>query len=138
MNREQQKQKAMWAMSDMEIDKAYIHAFTKNNIITQFIRYAGYFIDENTEHNLLKKIKEIEEEYGCCVYAVTHENFEFGECFSMLYVSEYDEEQALTLQKEDDGIFYASAYVYNADNDCYSEFGTVGIKSAYGGIRRVY
>lgn len=139
MNREQQKQKAMWAMNDLGIDKDYIQAFVKRNTITMFIHYMGYFIDEKTEYNLLSEIKKVEEEYGICVYAVTQEQFEFGRCFTMLYISKYDEDAKRALSPTSkQNTFIAHAYVYNADDDWCSEFGSVQIKSALGGIRREY
>ena len=39
--------------------------------------------------NERKAFKEFEEETGTLVYAVTHEIFEFGECYSFLCVSKY-------------------------------------------------
>ena len=39
------------------------------------------------------------------------------------------------VEKEKDN-FYAYSYVWNKDDEWCSEFGTVGIKSACGGIRR--
>lgn len=138
MNREEQKQIALKAMKDLHIDPEYIKAFKRKDVVTQFIRFAGYFIDEKTEHNLLRQIKKIEEETGVCVYAVTHENFEFGECFTMLCVSKYKEDIPHMLEEDGEGGYYAFAWVYNADCEWCSEFGTVPIKSTFGGIKRPY
>lgn len=138
MNRQEQKELAVKAMREMQIDPAYIKAFKNKDVVTQFIRYAGYFVDENTECNLLQKIKEIEEETGICVFAVTQENFEFGRCFTMLCVSKYEEDAGHLLERGDKGEFYVFSYVYNADVEWCSEFGTCAFNSVYGGLRRLY
>ena len=81
-------------------------------------------------------IKEIENTYKFLVYAVTHKYLEFGEFYDFLYVPEYKSEWKYTLisQKE---IFYSYAYVWNKTDDNCSEFGTIGIRSFGGGIKRV-
>jgi hypothetical protein len=61
--------------------------------------------------------------------------FWFGECYSFLIISKYDEEWETTLEgiKAD----YAFAYVWNKSNEMCSEFGDVGIRSFGGGIARL-
>ena len=86
--------------------------------------------------NLPEKIKEIEEKYNCTVYAVTHEYTHFGECYSLMIVTDYPEEWEHSLTR-DKSTFYAFAYVWNKDDDWCSEFGTIGVKSFGGGITRV-
>lgn len=138
MNRQEQKELAVNAMKELNIDDSYIDQFYKEDIVTQFIQGMGYNIDERTEHDLLKHIQRVEEEFGICVYAVTHEETPFGECFSMLYISKYDEDRYYTLRKiPKENIFHAIAYVYNADVEWNSEFGTIGVMSIFGGISRV-
>ena len=90
---------------------------------------------EHQEPELLNKIKEFETEYGSIVYAVTHELFWFGECYSFLIVSKYDEEWEITLEEVKDG--YAFSYVWNKTNEECSEFGTIAVRSFGGGIARV-
>lgn len=138
MNREEQKQLAVKAMKAMKIDWHYIHAFQHKDVVTQFYKYGGFYVDEHTECNLLQKIKEIEAETGVCVYAVTQETFEFGKCFTMLCISQYEEDALHAWDEGDDGTIYAFCYVYNADNEWCSEFGTCGFHCAVGGIRRKY
>ena len=43
-------------------------------------------------NELEAKIKEIEEKYGCTVYAVTHEHTVFGELYDFLIVPKYKED----------------------------------------------
>ena len=129
-----QKEVAIKCMERLDIYKPYIAKFKKDGTITLFENFGGYYIDEHQEPELLKKIKEFEAEYNCIVYAVTHEMFMFGECYSFLIVSKYEEEWGMTLEEVKDG--YAFAYVWNKSDEICSEFGTIAIKSFGGGIAR--
>lgn len=122
-------------MKTLDIYKPYIKKFEKDGTITLFERFGGYYIDEDNEPELLNKIKEFEAEYGSIVYAVTHERFWFGECYSFLIISKYEEEWEMTLGEAKDG--YAFAYVWNKSDEICSEFGTIGVRSFGGGIARV-
>lgn len=130
-----QKELAIKCMKELDIYKPYIKKFEKDGTVTLFERFAGYYITEDQELELLNKIKEFEEETGSLVYAVTHELFEFGECYSFLCVSKYEEDWKYTLQS---GLRYniAWAWVWNKTIEEYSEYGSIGIQSFGGGIRR--
>lgn len=130
-----QKEVAISAMKSLDIYKPYIKKFEKDGTVTLFERFGGYYIYEDNEPELLKKIREFEAETGSLVYAVTHEIFPFGECYSFLIVSKYDEEWEVTLEEVKDG--YAFSYVWNKTDDYCSEFGTIAVKSFGGGIARV-
>ena len=133
MKREQMKQKAIEILKEMGVYSPYIEAFEKNDVVTMFERYAGFWAYQYPE--LSEKIKSFEEKHKCLVYAVTHEIFEFGECYTFLVVTAYEDEWSTLVEKEN-GMFYSFAYVWNKDDDWCSEFGTVAIKSALGGLRR--
>jgi hypothetical protein len=130
-----QKEVAISAMKSLDIYAPYIKKFEKDGTVTLFERFGGYYIDEDNEPELLKKIREFEAETGSLVYAVTHNIFEFGECYSFLIISKYDEEWDMTLEEVKDG--YAFSYVWNKTDDYCSEFGTITVKSFGGGIARV-
>ena len=132
---EQRKEKAVELMKQLEIYKPYINDFKKDNLVTYFERHIGYWTYQNKE--LDKKIKQIEKEYNLTVYAVTHEFFDFGECYDFLYVSNDDEDWNYLLDPINSKQFYASAYVWNKDDDSCSEFGDVIIFTALGGLRRI-
>jgi len=69
---------------------------------------------------------------------VTHELFEFGECYSMLIIPSYDEDLPVVEKSETEGnTYYAFAYVLNKTCPEYSEFGTIVVRSFGGGICRV-
>ena len=131
-----QKEKAIECMKTLDIYKPYIKAFVDKDTVTLFERFGGYYITEDQEPELLNKIKEFESETGSLVYAVTHEIFEFGECYSLLCVSSYKEDWDFTVEKGSYGT-YAWSYVWNKDDDLCSEYGTIGIRSFGGGIARI-
>ena len=130
---EERKELAIKLMKDLDIYKPYIKGFKENNDVCYYEQYAGFWAWQDEE--LSAKIKEIEEKHNCTVYAVTHEYTEFGECYSFLIVTDYKEEWNSLLEKVHNG-FYAFAYVWNKDDDWCSEFGTIGIRSFGGGIKR--
>lgn len=130
-----QKEVAIKCLQELDIYKPYIKKFEKDGTVTLFERFGGYYIDEVQEPELLKKIRAFEAETGSLVYAVTHEIFPFGECYSFLIISQYEEEWEMTLAEVKDG--YVFSYVWNKDVDYCSEFGTIAVRSFGGGIARV-
>ena len=131
---ENKKQKAIELMQELNIYKPYIRGFEKDNKVCFFENFGGFWAYQEPE--LMAKIKEIEKTYKVLVYAVTHEYLEFGECYDFLYVSDYKSEWKYALLPQRN-TFYARAYVWNKTDDNCSEFGTIGIRSFGGGIKRV-
>lgn len=131
-----QKEKAIECMKKLNIYTPYIRAFDKKGIVTLFERFAGFYIAEDQEAELYHEIKSFEEKTGSLVYAVTHERFEFGECYSFLCISKYEEDWDYSIATGPYGA-YAFAYVWNRDEEWCSEYGTIGVQSFGGGIARV-
>lgn len=131
-----QKEKAIECMKELDIYKPYIKAFEKNGTVTLFERFGGYYITKDDEPELLNKIKEFEAETGSLVYAVTHERFEFGECYSFLCISKYEEDWDYSISLTPYQNHYVWSYVWNKDADWCSEYGTIGVTSFGGGIMR--
>lgn len=129
-----QKAKAVEIMKRMDIYKPYIEGFEKEGKVCFFEQFGGYWVYQEPE--IEAKMKELEEQYGCTVYAITHEFTQFGECYSFLFISKYKEEWNMLVTSEKDK-HYAFAYVWNKDDDWCSEFGTVAVKSFGGGIKRI-
>ena len=129
-----QKEVAISAMKALDICAPYIKKFEKDGTVTLFERFGGYYIDEDNEPELLKKIREFEAEYGAMVYAVTHTFTQFGELYDFLCISKYEEEWDYTLENIKDG--YVFSYVWNKTDEWCSEFGTITVQSLGGGIRR--
>ena len=130
-----QKEVALSAMKSLDILPAYINKFKKDGTVTLFERFGGYYIGEDNEPELLKRIREFEAEYGSIVYAVTHTFTQFGELYEFLCISKYEEEWDYTLEDVKEG--YAFSYVWNKTDEWCSEFGTITVQSLGGGIRRV-
>lgn len=132
--KEQRKEKAIELLKKLEVYKPYINGFKHGNKVCYFENYAGFWAYQDEE--LQNKIKEIEERYSCTVYAITHELFEFGECYSFLIVTNNNEEWDSILEPCNKNKFYAFSYVWNKDVDYCSEFGTIQVQNFGGGIRR--
>ena len=79
-------------------------------------------------------VKRFEEKYNAVVYHVIHNYTEFGELYSLLYVSQHENEW--DYDKDDIRDNIALCYVVNKDEENFSEFGSIGIKPQFGGVIR--
>ncbi|MBQ8429996.1 MAG: hypothetical protein IJX30_07880 [Clostridia bacterium] len=134
MNKQQQKAKAIELMEQLDIYEAYIQSFEENDQVCFFEDFAGFWADQEPE--VFAKMKAVEKEFGCTVYAITHELTYFGECYSFLFVSKYKEDWR-TLVNSNKNVHHCFAYVWNKTDDWCSELGTITVKSAGGGIKRI-
>lgn len=131
-----QKEIAIQCLKKLDIYKPYIRKFEKEDMPTFFERCAGFYLFN--EPVLQAKVKEVEKEYGVLVYALTHEWLEFGECWSMLCVPKSSESiEDCIMDTAELNTFFVHSYVWNQDNDHFSEFGDIVVKSFGGGIRRL-
>ena len=128
------KEKAIELMEQLDIYKPYIDGFRESDKVCFFEGFGGFWIDQEPE--AYKKMQEIEQEYDCKVYAVTHEFTRFGECWDYLIVTDYPEEWD-TLVYSQGNRHTAFAYVWNKNDDWCSEFGSITVQSFGGGIKRV-
>ncbi len=135
MERQLKKEKAIELMKQLDIYKPYIQGFKQSDKVCFYEMFGGYWVDQEPE--IEKKMKEIENKYNCVVYAITHEFTDFGELYDFLIVTDYEEEWDELIYKQRSNEFIAYAYVWNKDDELCSEFGSIGIKSFGGGIRRV-
>lgn len=135
ISREKKKQKAVELLKALDIYKPYIQGFKQSDKVCFYENYGGYWAYQEPE--LIKKIKEFEEECDCLVYAVTHEYLEFGECYDFLFVSDYEDEWEYALENLSEGKYITCAYVWNKDVEYCSEFGSIVIRSFGGGIKRI-
>ncbi len=132
-----QKELAIKCLEKLDIYKPYIRKFkSAKGIPCFFEHFAGFYADQEPE--LWSKIKEVENEFGCLVYAITHEITDFGECWSMLCVSKDSDSIEDCLNEYDNHGFYAFAYVWNKTAEHFSEFGDVVVRASVGGIKRIY
>ena len=137
MDTNTQKEIAIKCLEMLDVYKPYINKFNSEEALPSFFEhYAGFYVSQDT--TLYHKIREIESEYGCIVYALTHEMTDFGECWSMLCVPQSVDAIEDVLDKVNHNEFYAFAYVWNKSNPILSEFGDIVIKTYYGGITRIF
>lgn len=129
--REKQINEALERMSMLNLSKQCINAFKKGKVWESEGYGALYEINEKEQ----KIVDEFETKNNAVVYHLIHNVFEFGECYTMLYVSKYKSEWQDDRNDIKDG--YALVYVKNIDDDFCSEFGSVAIKSQFGGLVRI-
>ena len=134
MNKQQQKEQAIKYLHQLDIYKPYIDGFEQEDQVCVFERYAGFWVCQYPE--LEKRMRDLENEYDCTVYAITHEFTQFGECYSFLIVTKYKQEWK-TLLNSNEKRHTAFAYVWNKTDDWCSEFGSVAVQSGFGGITRI-
>ena len=134
MKTEERKVKAIELLKKMDIYSLYIKGFTEKDQVCFFENFGGYWVDQKPE--VYNKMKDLEKEYNCTVYAITHEYTDFGECYSFLIVTNYKSEWR-TLVQSNGNKHSAFAYVWNKSDDWCSEFGSVLVQSCFGGLRRI-
>lgn len=126
-----QKQEAIERMKMLKIYTQAIKEFEKENVIN-VSEHGGilFWLDDEQQET----VKRFEEKYNAVVYHVIHNYTEFGELYSLLYVSQHEEEW--DYDKDDIKHNIALCYVVNKDEESFSEFGSIGIKSQFGGVIR--
>lgn len=132
--KEQRKEQAIKLMQKLDIYKPYINGFKQGDKVCFFENFAGFWVYQEPE--IEKKMKEIEKEYNCTVFAITHEYTGIGEFYDFLIVSEDDEDWDYLVQDYQND-YSAYAYVWNKNDDWCSEFGDIVIKRFGGGIKRI-
>lgn len=80
-------------------------------------------------------VDQWQQETGNLVYHVVKTRTTFGLMYSFFYVSKYEEEWFMDNADLQEG--YAVCYVYNADDELSSEYGSIGFEMKFGGIVRV-
>lgn len=132
MNRQEQKIEAIARMKMLKLHTNAINEFDKEDILNLSENDGILFwLDEKQ----MKLVKSFELKHNAVVYHVIHNYTEFGELLSFLYVSKNKDEWGY--DRDDIKHGYVVAYVLNLDDDCCSEFGSIGIKSQFGGLVRI-
>ena len=132
MNKEERFIEAIERMKLLKLDKSCIEAFAKGKV-WESEGYGALYEVNQKEQELIDNFEK--NHPNCLVYHMIHNVFEFGECYSMLYVSGDKEEWER--DKDDIKEGYVFAWVENVDNDWCSEFGSIAVKSQFGGLVRV-
>ena len=129
--RERQKAEAIKRMRKLKVISGAIEQFKEDGQI--MVCENGFLYWLNDEQK--KMVDDFEEEYGGLVYMVIHNMTEFGELYSMLFVSQHESEWEMDWEDLEDSI--SMAYVKNVTDDFCSEFGCISIANRFGGIIRV-
>ena len=133
VTREQQKAKALELLGKLGAHELYIKCVAESD------DFVGNFFSWHTASGIVKTMVErLEREKGIFVYYVTKEIMPFGECFSFLCVSSYEED----LPRQDirdckNGEKLVFAWVENLDKPQYSEYGTIAVRNDNGFLFRV-
>lgn len=108
------KEKAIELMKQIDIYKPYIDGFEKEDKVCVYENFGGFWVYQYPE--LQEKLNNIENKYGCKVYAVTHEYTEFGELYSFLIVPKIKRDWHDLIESNGDK-HIAFAYVWNKTDD---------------------
>ena len=133
MEKAKQKQEALERMKMLKLHGNIIKEFDKEGIVN-LSENGGFLYWLDSDQQAI--VDEFETEHDALVYHVIHDCTEFGELYSLLYVSKYEEEWEDDRNDLKDG--YALVYVKNMDDDFCSEFGSIGVKPQFGGLVRMY
>ena len=133
MNKEERFDEAIERMKLLKLDTQCIEAFKKGKV-WESEGYGALYQLSDKEQFIIYKFEAHHE--GCLVYHMIHNKYEFGECYSILYVSPDKEEWEDDKANIKEG--YVFAYVENVDDPWCSEFGSIAIKPLFGGLMRLY
>lgn len=131
MEKAKQKQEAIARMKMLKLSPNIIREFDKEGIVN-LSENGGILYWLTSEQQTM--VDEFEAENNALVYHVIHDFTEFGELYSLLYVSKYDEEWEY--DREDLEYGTALVYVKNMSDEVCSEFGSIGIRPQFGGLVR--
>lgn len=142
MTRQEQKQEALKRMKLLKLHNNVINEFKKEDVVYYSERqnriFDGILYWVSNKPEFVEIIKEFETEYNALVYHAQLTRTTFGDCLTLLYVSQYDEEWQMDLDALKEQEIHTCAYVVNLDEPDFSEFGYVGLIRKNGGISRVY
>lgn len=138
MTREMMKERALELMKKLGFSFPAFYGFAVHDYIPLFEDNKCSQIGGVTSQMTMleAKVTEIEGQLGCFVYGVTHEYFEFGECYSFLFVSQFSEDWSVEYAT-DGKVHRVYAYCWNVDHKECSEIGSVYLESRNGGVVRV-
>lgn len=131
MEKAKQKQEALERMKLLKLHNNVVKEFDKEGIVN-LSENGGFLFWLDSDQQAI--VDEFEAEHDALVYHVIRSFTEFGELYSLLYVSKYEEEWEDDRNDIKNGI--ALVYVKNMDEDLFSEFGSIGIKPQFGGLVR--
>lgn len=133
MFKKEQKEEALKRMKLLGLHENAINEFDEENKLNLSETMGALYWLNDKEKQI---IKEFEEENGGLVYHIIHNFTEFGELYSIFYVSKHQEEWEMDIEYIKENL--SVVYVKNVDDMFCSEFGTIGFKTLNGGLVRIY
>ena len=140
ITRENKKIEALDRMKALGLSKDTIRVFKNHDIVRvsepnnigMGVFGALYDLDDDE----MKMVREVEGKWNVLVFHVVRSWTNFGQLDAMLIVSDYDDEWEM--DRESTKEHYPMAYVVNRDYDWCSEFGSVYVVQAAGGLVRKF
>lgn len=130
--KEKMIKEALERMEMLHLNEDAIKDFKENGKVWKSETNMGILYWLNDEEKQM--VKEFEEETEGLVYHLIHNRYEeIGDCYSIFYVSKYEEEWEM--DRYDIAEYYPFVYVKNVD-DWNSEFGHIGIRPVNSGLVR--
>lgn len=130
LTKEQRVQNAIAHLKQIGCYKPYLKAY-QEGVLTMYEGFGGYYVEDP---EILEKIHDVEEDYGGTIYAVIHSLTNFGELYTFLWSTGYEENADYDVEDYGDNQYGCMAYVWNKTYEDCSEFETVVIKPALGGL----
>lgn len=136
--RQKQKEEAIKRMKKLKIMSSVINDFKKSDTVYYSENCGpfggGILYWVSNQEDFVELIDDFEKKNNSLVYHAELSHLTFGDCLSLLYVSDNEEEWEFDNEDLDAG--YAFVYVYNIDDEQNSQFGTIGIAPMNGGVVR--
>ena len=138
--REEQRVEALRRLNSWDTDGFLQMAFENNKLAVceRFYGFGSGFIVLSSElpKEILVQIRELEERHGLMAYAAIKTETEFGLLYDILYVCKDKEDWEIDAMLMEDNV--VMSYCINTTEPAFSEFGTIGLASMYGGLYRVF
>lgn len=133
VTREQMLEEAIKRMNILKMLENPIRDLKEDGVVNRS-EGGGYLYRLNDDQK--KMVEEFEKENETLVYHVIHSFTDIGEMYTLMYVSQYEEEWNDDIEDLKNGS--ALVYVVNATMPVCSEFGSVGVEPSIGGVKRTW
>lgn len=129
------KDMAVTRLRSLKVLPEVVDEFMKGNVLVSErvnAQFRAVLYKAENYDGLPQKIQDFQKEYGTLVYHVVLTHTEFGDMYTMLYVSSNKEEWDTDMEWEGNCV-YTYANVWNGDIE---EIGPIGIRPSMGGVER--
>lgn len=138
--KELQKQEAIKRMKALKLSKDVVKDFNDNGRLYYSERQSSFFDGilywVDNEEVYLDIVERFEKRHNALVYHAQLTHTDFGSLFTLLFVSEEEEEWANDLEDINTGDVFACVLNLNAGYG--PDYGYVGISPKNGGVTRTY